>query len=150
MVETMTRGARDTFTGTLKPSDPRRFLVEAMLGAMAADGKIQEGELATMQRHLEQHEMFSGLPERHQAVLLELARDAISFAHDPLARIPAIARGLPSRLHKLTALSMACEIVVADTFVDRSEVIYLKTLRRALRIAGPEFEEIFRAAHEKR
>lgn len=150
MGEAMTRRARDTFTGTLRTNDPRRFLVEAMLGAMGADGKIHEGELATMQRYLEEHEMFDGLTERHHAVLLEIARDAISFAGNPLARIPAIAKGLPSRLHKLTALAMACEIVVADTFVDRSEVVYLKTLRRALRIDSPEFEAIFLAAREKR
>ena len=145
-----TRRARDTFTGTLRPSDPRRFLVEAMLGAMGADGKIHEGEVASMQRHLEEHEMFLGLNERHHAVLLEMARDAIAFVDNPVARIPAIAKGLPSRLHKLTALAMACEVVVADTFVDRSEVVYLKTLRRALRISGPEFEEMFLAAREKR
>ncbi len=146
----MTRRARDTFTGKLRTNDPRRFLVEAMLGAMGADGKIHEGELASMQRHLEEHEMFCGLSDGHHAVLVELARDSISFAHGPLARIPAIATGLPSRLHKLTALSMACEVVVADTFIDQSEVLYLQTLRGALRIAAEEFEEIFLAAREKR
>ena len=146
----MTRRARDTFTGTLRTNDPRRFLVEVMLGAMGADGKIHDAELASMQRHLEEHEMFCGLSERHHAVLLEIARDAISFANNPLARIPAIAKGLPSRLHKLTALSMACEVVVADTFIDQTEVIYLKTLRRALRIAADESDEIFLAAREKR
>jgi len=145
-----TRRARDTFTGTLRPSDPRRFLVEAMLCAMGVDGNIHEGELASMQRHMEEHEMFLGLTERHHAVLLEIARDAISFAESPSARIPAIAKGLPSRLHKLTALSMACEVVVADTFVDNKEIVFLKTLRRALRIGGPEFDEMFAAAREKR
>ena len=67
----MTRRARDTFTGQLRPNDPRRFLVEAMLGAMGADGKIREEELAAMQRHLEEHEMFAGLNEQHHTVLLE-------------------------------------------------------------------------------
>jgi uncharacterized tellurite resistance protein B-like protein len=146
----MTRRARDTFTGVLRPNDPRRFLVEAMLGAMGADGKIHEAEVASLQRHLEEHEIFSGLTERHHAVLLEIARDAISFASSPLARIPAIAKGLPSRLHKLTALSMACEVVVADTFVEQSEVRYLKALHIALRIAADEFEEMFLAAREQR
>ncbi|HUS28346.1 MAG TPA: TerB family tellurite resistance protein [Kofleriaceae bacterium] len=146
----MTRRARDTFTGTLRPNDPRRFLVEAMLGAMGADGKIHEAELASMQRHLEEHEMFSGLSDRNHAVLLQIARDSISFAKDPVARIPAIAKGLPSRLHKLTALAMACEVVVADAVIDPAEELYLETLRGALRIAAPDFAEMFRAAREQR
>jgi hypothetical protein len=121
-----------------------------MLGAMGADGKIHEAELASMQRHLEEHEMFSGLSERHHAVLLQIARDSIEFASSPAARIPGIAKGLPSRLHKLTALAMACEVVVADTQIDPAEEIYLDTLRCALRISEQEFGEMFRAAREKR
>lgn len=145
----MTRRARDTFTGTLRPNDPRRFLVEAMLGAMGADGKIHGAELASMQRHLEEHEMFSGLSDRQHAVLLQIARDSITFAKSPVARIPGIAKGLPSRLHKLAALAMACEVVVADTEIDPSEELYLDELRSALRISAQEFNEIFAAARNK-
>jgi hypothetical protein len=144
----MTRRARETFTGTLRPNDPRRFLVETMLAAMGADGKIHEGEVISMQRHLEEHEIFSGLTERHHDVLLGIARDALSFS-SPLGRIPAVAKGLPTRLHKLTGLAMACEVVVADTFIDQKEVIYLKTLRRALRIDRDDFEAMFQAAKDK-
>lgn len=146
----MTRSAHDTFSGTLRPNDPRRFLVEAMLGAMTADGKVHEGELASIKRHLEEHDFFAQLTERHHEVLLGIARDALSFAKDSVARIPAIAKGLPSRLHKITALSMACEVVVADTLIADTEVRYLKLLRRALRLSSPEFEEMFAAAKEHR
>jgi uncharacterized tellurite resistance protein B-like protein len=146
----MTRRARDTFSGTLRPNDPRRFLVEAMLGAMAADGNVDDRELAVMNRHLDEHEMFTGLSERNQAVLLEVARDALKFAGNALARIPAIAIGLPGRLHRVTALAMSCEIVVADDAIDDAERLYLETLRLALRIAPNEFNEIFAAAREHR
>jgi hypothetical protein len=121
-----------------------------MLGAMAADGKVHEAELASMQRHLEEHEMFSGLSDRQHTVLLQIARDAITFASSPVARIPGIAKGLPSRLHKLTALAMACEVVVADTEIDKTEEVYLDALRCALRISEHEFGEMFLAAREKR
>ena len=146
----MTRRARDTFTGTLRPNDPRRFLIEAMLGAMGADGKIHEAEIASMQKHIEEHEIFSGLTEQQHAMMLQIAKDAIAFVADPRQRILAIAKGLPSRLHKLTALAMACEVVVADTFIDESEIRYLKILRRALRLDSHDFETIFLAAREKR
>ncbi len=144
------RRARDTINGTLRPNDPRRFLVETMLGAMAADGNVDDRELAVMNRHLEEHEMFGGLSEKNQAVLLEVARDALKFAGNAVARIPAIANGLPGRLHRVTALAMACEIVVADDVIDDTERDYLEKLRLALRIAPHEFEAIFAAAREHR
>lgn len=146
----MTKRARETFSGPLRTNDPRRFLVEAMLGAMAADGDVDERELAVMHRHLDEHEMFSGLSERNQAVLLQLARDALKFAGNASARIPAIATGLPGRLHRVTAVAMSCEIVVADDVIDDAERAYLEALRLALRIAPHEFDEIFAAAREHR
>ncbi len=146
----MTRRARETFSGPLRTNDPRRFLVEAMLGAMAADGAVDDRELAVMHRHLDEHEMFSGLSERNQAVLLQLAREALQFSGNALARIPAIVTGLPGRLHRVTALAMACEIVVADDIIDDAERAYLEALRLALRIAPHELTEIFTAAQEHR
>lgn len=146
----MTKRARETFSGPLRTNDPRRFLVEAMLGAMASDGAVDDRELAVMHRHLEEHEMFSGLSERNQAVLLQLAREALTFAGSAMARIPAIAIGLPGRLHRVTALAMSCEIVVADDVIDDAERSYLEALRLALRIAPHELTEIFTAAQEHR
>ena len=121
-----------------------------MLGAMSSDGKIHEEELKVMHRHLDEHELFNGLSEANQKVLLDLARDAVLFAGNSVARIPAIAVGLPSRLYRITAVSLACEIVVADTAIESTERTYLDTLRRALRITPQEFEEIFTAARERR
>jgi len=146
----MTRSARETFSGPLKTNDPRRFLVEAMLGAMASDGAVDDRELAVMHRHLEEHEMFAGLSERNQEILLQLARDALAFAGKATARIPAIAAGLPARVHRITAIAMACEIVVADTVIDEAERAYLEALRLALRVSPQEFEEVFTAARERR
>ncbi|MBL9017914.1 MAG: tellurite resistance TerB family protein [Myxococcales bacterium] len=146
----MARRVRDTINGTLRPNDPRRFLVEAMLGAMSADGKVHDEELKVMHRHIDEHELFSGLSEANQKVLLDLARDAVLFAGNSVARIPAIAAGLPGRLYRITAVSLACEIVVADTAIEATERNYLDTLRRALRIIPQEFEEIFAAAREHR
>jgi uncharacterized tellurite resistance protein B-like protein len=146
----MARRVRDTFTGTLRPNDPRRFLVEAMLGAMSADGKIHDEELKVMHRHIDEHEIFGGLSEANQKILLDLARDAVLFAGNSLGRIPAIANGLPGRLYRITAVSLACEIVVADTAIESTERTYLDTLRRALRITPQEYEEIFAAAREHR
>lgn len=51
----MARRVRDTINGTLRPNDPRRFLVEAMLGAMSADGKVHDEELKVMRPQASVH-----------------------------------------------------------------------------------------------
>jgi hypothetical protein len=146
----MEKRARDVIAGALRPNDPRRFLVEAMIGAMDADGKIDERESALLKKRLDEHEMFAGLSEQNSKMLMELAADAVKFAGGAIARVPAIAKGLPARLHRITAMAMACEIVVADESVAQTEMAFLENLRLALRLAPYEATDIFAAAKEQR
>lgn len=146
----MDKRARDVIAGALRPNDPRRFLVEAMIGAMDADGNIDAREQALLKKRLEEHEMFAGLSQANHKLLLELATDAVKFAGGALARVPAIAKGLPARLHRITAMAMACEIVVVDANVAQTELAYLENLRLALRLAPYEAQDIFQAARENR
>ena len=94
--------------------------------------------------------MFSGLSTNNQKLLLELANDAIKFAGGSIARVPALAKGLPARLHRITAMAMACEVCVADELIHEGEVGFLEQLRLALRIAPYEAQDIFAAAQERR
>lgn len=142
--------ARDVIAGALRPNDPRRFLVEAMIGAMDADGNIDAREQAVLRKHMDEHEMFAGLSDRSRKMLLELATDAVKFAGGALPRVPAIAKGLPARLHRITAMAMACEVVVADADVAQTELAFLENLRLALRLAPYEAQDIFNAAKEGR
>ena len=146
----MDKRARDVIAGALRPNDPRRFLVEAMIGAMDADGNIDAREEAVLRKHMDEHEMFSGLSPQSSRMLLELARDAVKFAGGSIARVPSIAKGLPARLHRITAMAMACEIVVADANVAQAEMAFLENLRLALRLAPYEAQDIFAAAKESR
>jgi hypothetical protein len=150
ILSVMEKRARDVIAGALRPNDPRRFLVEAMIGAMNADRVIDPREQETIRRRMGEHAMFAGLSPQNANLLLELATDAINFAGSASARIPAIARGLPARLHRFTAMSMACEVVVADEHVHEGEIAYLDNLRIALRIAPYEAQEVFNAAKEGR
>ena len=142
--------ARDVIAGTLRPNDPRRFLVEAMIGAMNADGAVDPREREVLQRYIDQHEMFAGVTPANAKLLLEMATDAVNFAGSASARIPAIARGLPARLHRITAMAMACEVCVADDVIHDGELTFLEQLRLALRIAPYEAQDIFAAAQAHR
>lgn len=143
----MERSVKDLLGGGLKPNDPRRFLIEAMIGSMNSDGVVDPREMAVLERHIANHDLFRGLNPTASRTLIDLANDAIKFAGNALGRAPAIAKGLPARIHRIAAYGMAAEVAVADTVMHHGEVTFLEALRIALRIAPLESEQIVAAAH---
>ena len=139
---------RKMFSGKVSTDDPRRFVVEAMLGAMGADGEITDEEMATFEGNLANHELFTGLSGDELGRLTDLAADAIRDAGGGKARIPEIAKGLPSRNQRLATYALSCEICVADQDLAESEIDYLDRLQSALALEDGEAKEIFEAARK--
>jgi len=142
----MERSVSNLLGGGLRPNDPRRFLIEAMIGAMTADGVVDPRELSAMQKQIAEHPMFAGLGATAAKTLIDLSTDAIKFAGSAAARTPAIAKGLPARIHRLAAYGMAAEVSLADDQLVESELHFLEALRIALRIAPLEAENVIAAA----
>ena len=142
----MERSVKTLLGGGLRPNDPRRFLIEAMIGAMNADGVADPREAAEVQRQIAAHPMFAGLGQGAARTLIDLSNDAIRFAGSAVARAPAIAKGLPARIHRLAAYGMAAEVAVSDQQLVEGELQFLEALRIALRIAPIEAEQIVSAA----
>jgi uncharacterized tellurite resistance protein B-like protein len=142
----MERSVSNLLGGGLRPNDPRRFLIEAMLGAMTADGVVDPRELAAMQKQIAEHPMFAGLGPTAARTLIDLSTDAIKFAGSAVGRTPAIAKGLPARIHRLAAYGMAAEVSLADDQLVEGELDFLEALRIALRIAPLEAENVIAAA----
>jgi uncharacterized tellurite resistance protein B-like protein len=142
----MERSLKGLLAGGLKPSDPRRFLVEAMVGAMHADGTATASEAAVMQQRIATHPLFEGLAAPAARTLIEISNDALMFAGSPVARTPAIAKGLPARIHRLAAYGMAAEVAAVDQHIASGELHFLEALRIALRISQHEAEGIVHAA----
>ncbi len=134
----MERTVASLLGGGLKPNDPRRFLIEAMIGAMNADGVVDPREMAVLERHIVQHPLFQGLGGGAAKTLIELSNDAIRFAGTAVSRTPAIAKGLPARIHRLAAYGMAAEVAAADDELHEGELSFLEALRIALRISPLE------------
>lgn len=128
---------RGVFGGTLKPSDPRRFLIESMVGAMEADGEIAPEEQKILLRNLEDHELFEGLAGTAANMLVTTATESIRLAGSPTRRVGAIARGLPARTFRMTAYAMAADVVVADGKYHPAELAFLDELATAL-LLGPD------------
>jgi hypothetical protein len=139
-------GVNDLLGGGLRPNDPRRFLIEAMIGAMHADGVVEPRELTLLERQIAHHPLLAGLGAAAARTLIELSNDAIRFAGNAVARAPAIARGLPARIHRLAAFAMASDVAGADRVFDERELTFLEALRIALRIAPLESGQIIHAA----
>jgi uncharacterized tellurite resistance protein B-like protein len=137
---------RKMFSGKIGVDDPRRFLVEAMLGAMEADGDVTEEEIATLEGNLANHELFQELSGDELGRLTDLAADAIREAGGGKHRLAAIAKGLPSRSQRLAAYAMACEICVSDKNLAESEIEFLDGLQAALALEESEAKEVFEAA----
>lgn len=135
--------------GNLKANDPRQFLVEVMVGAIHADGRVDQREQETLHRILAEHALFAGLPSRTAPALVELANDAMYFAGGVEPRLARIAAALPWRLHRLAAYSMACELVASDEVVELDEQQYLRALRRALFVGSSEGAELLAAARRR-
>ncbi len=139
---------RKMFSGKVTADDPRRFLAEAMLGAMGADGDVSDEEMVTFEANLVNHPLFAGLSTDELSRLTDLAADAIGEAGGGTARLPAIAKGLPSRSHRLAAYAMACEICVADRELAESEIAFLDALQKAFTLDDGEAKETFEAARK--
>lgn len=137
---------RKMFSGKVTTDDPRRFLAEAMLGAMSADGEITEEEMTTFEDTLGNHALFTGLSSDELSRLTDLAAEAVRTGGK--GRLPEIAKGLPSRQQRLAAYAMACEICVADKDLAESEIEYLDALQTALTLDDAEAKETFEAARK--
>jgi uncharacterized tellurite resistance protein B-like protein len=138
----MERSVKGLLGGGLKPNDPRRFLIEAMIGAMNADGVVDPRETQAVEREIASHPLFQGLGAAAARTLIDLSNDAIQFAGNAVRRAPAIAKGLPARIHRLAAFGMAAEVALADNQLVQGEITFLDALRGALRIAPLESEAL--------
>ena len=136
---------RKMFGGT-QDSDPRRFVIEAMLGAIEADGQITDEEMDQLQTNLDGHELFEGITGEQTSRMMDRAADDIRRAGGGDKRVQAIAEGLPSRGHRMTAYAMACQICVSDSELPPAEVTYLEMLQRAMQLGDDEARDIFEAA----
>jgi uncharacterized tellurite resistance protein B-like protein len=137
---------KDLLGGGLKPNDPRRFLIEAMVGAMSADGDVDARERSVMEQTIANHELFQGMGLTAARTLIEMSTDAIKFSGGAVGRTPAIAKGLPARIHRIAAFGMASEIAAADDEIVAGELAFLEALRIALRISPLEADHVVRAA----
>jgi uncharacterized tellurite resistance protein B-like protein len=137
------------YGGGLRPADPRRFLMEAICGAMQADGVVTKEEIEVLETSVAELEMFSSLSPEAVKTLVDIGNEAIAFAGGSVRRIPYMAKGLPARSHRLAAYAVACEIALADG-ESPPEVLYLRHLKQHFLLGDEEAKAIYDAAKRKK
>src|SRR5436309_2027839 len=133
---------RTMFGSGLTKDDPRIYMVEAMVGAIDADGEVSDTELESLHNKLETHELFAALSKDARERVLDQAADAIEAAGGGRNRVAAIAAGLPSRAERVMAYTLACELCVADGDLPEKEILYLEALQEALGLPDEEAREL--------
>ncbi len=140
---------RTMFGSGLSADDARVFLVEAMVGAIDADGEVTDSELEALHGKLDTHEVFVALSADAKERLLDQAADAIENAGGGRNRCAAIAKGLPSRVERELAYSLACEMSVSDNDLAEKEIAYLEALQGALELPDESAKELFESIRSK-
>lgn len=134
------------FGGGVDMDDPRRYLIETMLAAIGADGDVTEQEVMTLDKTLEEHDLFRDISGDARTRIMDTATEAIREAGGGMNRLEAIAKGLPGRTHQQLAYAMACDICVADADLPDSEIRFLDGLQKALRLDDDTAKELFEAS----
>lgn len=140
---------RKMFHGDVKEDDQRRFLLEAMLGALAANRGISDEELRPIQQHVASHELFGDLSRESISYLMEIARESIGDGRSDDERIAAIAAPLRDDEHRRAAYRLACDVCVSDERLPESEIRYLESLQKELGISDDDAHKLFEAARAR-
>ena len=140
---------RTMFGSGLSADDPRVFFVEAMVGAIDADGEVTDSELEALHNKLDTHDLFSSLSKDAKERLIDQAADAIEAAGGGRSRAADIAKGLPGRTERELAYTLACEMTVADNDLAEKEIAYLEALQEALGLPDETARELFESLRKK-
>lgn len=126
---------------------PHRLLIEAMLMMGAADGVVQQEEVARLARTVGEHELFAD-------VEIETVADWIGQAAQRLAddgfevRLTALAQGLDTYGLRLLSFAFAVAISFADGELATSELEMLKTFQVVLGLRENDVTEVVGAVQD--
>ncbi len=122
-----------------------RLFLEAMLIMIAADGSVEDSEMAQFMAQIRTRPELSQIPRRTIDVHMQEAFAAIRVEGIE-RRIQAIARGLRHRDQRLAAVGMALAIAVGDGALKPEEATILKMMQAALGLSDEDVRAAIEAA----
>ncbi len=117
-------------------------LVEAMLLAAMADGRVSQREMQTLLSRVLERPEFEGTKPDELNALVETCAARLSEAKDLEEVLASMRRRLPDHKNRMLAFGLAAAVALADQRATRSELGLLKTFQAALGISEDEVAQI--------
>lgn len=117
-------------------------LIEAMLLAAVADGKVGELELETLLRRVLERPEFDGTRPAELNALVEASAKKLAQAGDLAEILHSLQTRLETHANRMLAFGLAAAVAFADQRATRTELGLLKAFQRALGISEEEVVRI--------
>lgn len=122
--------------------DRNAALVEAMVLAAAADGKVSQTEIQALLRRVLERPEFEGTRPEELNALVESSARKLASAHDLQEILRSLRQRLPDHKNRMLAFGLAAAVAFADQRATRMELGLLKTFQAALGISEDEVAEM--------
>jgi uncharacterized tellurite resistance protein B-like protein len=117
-------------------------LVEAMLLAAMADGRVSQREMQTLLSRVLERPEFEGTKPDELNALVETSAARLSEAKNLEEVLASMRRRLPDHKNRMLAFGLAAAVALADQRATRNELGLLKTFQAALGISEDEVAQI--------
>jgi tellurite resistance protein len=122
--------------------DRNAALVEAMVLAAAADGKVSSAELETLLTRVIERPEFEGTHSEELNSLVRNSAKTLASARSLDDILTSLRQRLPDHKNRMLAFGLAAAVAFADQRASRAELGLLKTFQAALGIAEDEVAQI--------
>jgi uncharacterized tellurite resistance protein B-like protein len=117
-------------------------LIEAMLLAAIADGRVSQVEMQALLRRVIERPEFEGTRSDELNALVESSAARLASAHDLEEILRSLRQRLPDHKNRMLAFGLAAAVAFADHRATRAELGLLKTFQAALGISESEVAQI--------
>lgn len=123
-------------------ADRNAALVEVMLLAAMADGRVSEVEMQTLLRRVIERPEFEGTRSTELNALVEASAARLAEARDLDEILQSLRERLPDHRNRMLAFGLAAAVSFSDQRATRTELGLLKTFQKVLGISEDEVAEI--------
>lgn len=123
--------------------DRNAALLDAMVLAATADGRISAEELKTLLTRVVERPEFEGVAPDELSSLVESSAKRLAQARSLGEILNGLKERLPNHRNRLLAFGLAVSVALADRRASREELGLLKTFQQALGVTEEEVTRVF-------
>ncbi len=124
-------------------NDRNAALLDTMVLAASADGKISPGELKQVLALVIDRPEFEGVRAQELSTMVEASAKRLSHGRSLEELLHGIRERLPNHRNRLLAFGLATAVALADRKASRAELGLLKTFQASLGLTEDEVSKVF-------